>query len=420
MGLSDSLASTNKSSGKVNQKAFSNGKGGSGKLGGMMDSASGINHNVAGTVVGVGNIVAKAAGALGFKGLQEKLTGSTKISYEKKANEPSRFANDSGLRGFYTQFGGQSQKNIERIDPLNTFVCEFKFYPNIHKITNVTAKQVTRNEGLVFGTDDPIITENNFTIGKTPENGKVNTFLADILNNIQFSGRRLSYIEDSLQSETEVKEFNESFEFDTVQGHKEIFKDTYITTTKDTMSFTFDISFSIYIQRVTLPQIEVQGSEEVTTLVGKFPVPGNIVVPSSNSFSMDIINTNLPVLENVFYPWMRETTLPIWSYDTQPFTTADITFDFTEHANFKYHFFGCRPTQIFLLQPEQQPLTNPVRQVQFVFDFMTIETDKSKIMTDSVPDSGVRGSFGGAKQNGDSKTNLANSILFSAANTLRL
>ena len=69
MGLSDSLASANKSSGNMNQKAFSNGKGGSGKLGGMMDSAAGINHNVAGTVVGVGNIVAKAAGALGFKGL---------------------------------------------------------------------------------------------------------------------------------------------------------------------------------------------------------------------------------------------------------------------------------------------------------------------------------------------------------------
>lgn len=51
---------------------------------------------------------------------------------------------------------------------------------------------------------------------------------------------------------------------------------------------------------------------------------------------------------------------------------------------------------------------------------MTIETDKNKIMTDSAPDSGVRGSFDGAKQNGDSKTNLANSILFSAANTLRL
>lgn len=130
----------------------------------------------------------------------------------------------------------------------------------------------------------------------------------------------------------------------------------------------------IYIQRMTIPNIQVDGVDEVTSLVGKFPVPGNLVQPDNNNFQMEIVNVSRPVIENIFYPWMRETTLPEWIYDDQPFTTAEITIDFTEHSNVKYHFLGCRPTQIMLTQPDQQPTQSLARNVQFTFDFMTIET----------------------------------------------
>jgi hypothetical protein len=66
---------------------------------------------------------------------------------------------------------------------------------------------------------------------------------------------------------------------------------------------------------VTIPQIQIEGGDEVTTLVGKFPVPGNIVVPDSNTFNIEVINTKAPVIENIFYPWMRETTFPRWVYE---------------------------------------------------------------------------------------------------------
>lgn len=59
---------------------------------------------------------------------------------------------------------------------------------------------------------------------------------------------------------------------------------------------------------------------------------------------MEIINTENPVIEKVFYPWMRETTLPFWCYPSQPFTTANITIDFKEHSSIKYIFYNCRPT----------------------------------------------------------------------------
>lgn len=156
-------------------------------------------------------------------------------------------------------------------------------------------------------------------------------------------------------------------------------KDEYEYFKRETLS-DLTVNLGIYIQKFNLPNVLVDGGEDVTTLVGKFPVPGNLVQPSDNSFSLEMVNTESPVIENVFYPWMRETTLPWWSYDSQPFTTATITLDFTEHADVKYHFFGCRPTQIMLIQPDQAPSQSMTRNVQFTFDFMTIESGKLKEM----------------------------------------
>lgn len=61
---------------------------------------------------------------------------------------------------------------------------------------------------------------------------------------------------------------------------------------------------------------------------------------------MNIVNTKAPLAERVFYPWMRETTLPYWSYTNQPYTTATITVNFEKHTDMQYVFVGCRPSNI--------------------------------------------------------------------------
>jgi hypothetical protein len=33
---------------------------------------------------------------------------------------------------------------------------------------------------------------------------------------------------------------------------------------------------------------------------------------TSNKFSMEIVNVEHPVIENVLYPWMHESRLPKW------------------------------------------------------------------------------------------------------------
>ena len=91
-------------------------------------------------------------------------------------------------------------------------------------------------------------------------------------------------------------------------------------------------------------------------------------------------------------------------------------FNFEEHSNVRYWFFGCRPTQVQLIQPDQAPNQSLTRNVQFAFDFMTVETIGAK----SINHKGKDAKKSSGKKNGNSKTGLANAALFSAANTLRL
>lgn len=50
------------------------------------------------------------------------------------------------------------------------------------------------------------------------------------------------------------------------------------------------------------------------TLFGEFPVNNTFVKPDNNKFTMTLLNTQLPLHDYLFYPWMREATLPKWSY----------------------------------------------------------------------------------------------------------
>lgn len=139
--------------------------------------------------------------------------------------------------------------------------------------------------------------------------------------------------------------------------------------------------------------------------------------PSSNTFSIEIINLNSPTQENIFYPWMQETRLPTWVYEDMPFTKATISFDFGEHSNIRYNFFGCFPVQIQLLQPNQAPSQNMTRQVTFAFDFMTIDNVTNQYSQQAT---NMYVATGEGKKNGSSLSKLANSALFSAANTFKL
>ena len=130
----------------------------------------------------------------------------------------------------------------------------------------------------------------------------------------------------------------------------------------------------IYVQKMALPNISLANGQSVKTALGEFPVNGLYLQPDNHTFSLEILNLEKPMGEDIFYKWMREVVAPFWIYSTQPYTTAKVTIDLTEHADLRYVFLNCRPTSIMTVQPTQEMSQNFTRQVQFAFDWMYAES----------------------------------------------
>lgn len=137
---------------------------------------------------------------------------------------------------------------------------------------------------------------------------------------------------------------------------------------------------------MSLPQIKIDNVGQVETTLGKFPVVGGVVMPENNTFTATILNTRLPLMEILFYPWMREVTLPYWSYSHTPYTTATVDVDFSKHADIKYSFFGCKPTQIQTYDPTQEADSTITRDVTFTFDFMNVTSTSGYKTQESLKD----------------------------------
>lgn len=137
------------------------------------------------------------------------------------------------------------------------------------------------------------------------------------------------------------------------------------------------LDLSYYAQVANVPAIQIQENGVVETDIGTFPINGKIVKPTQNTMQITFINTKLPLMERIFYPWLRETTMPFWVYADQPYTTADITIDFSKHMDIQYVFVGARPSNIETVQPSNE-LGTPTRQVTFMFDYFFITSKDSK------------------------------------------
>ena len=137
-----------------------------------------------------------------------------------------------------------------------------------------------------------------------------------------------------------------------------------------------ELQLGFYVQAMTIPLLKADEGGASDTFFGKFIYIGRNINPDSNTIQMTLLNTKAPLIERIFYPWMRECTLPFWSYEDQPFTTATVTVDFAKHTDMKYVFYGCRPTQIQTFQPTQEVDTTITRDVTLAFDLMYIVSDK--------------------------------------------
>lgn len=134
-----------------------------------------------------------------------------------------------------------------------------------------------------------------------------------------------------------------------------------------------------FVQEATLPAISVPNDTPADTAIGSITTHKMAVEADAKEFSLKVLNTKVSLLDRVFYPWMREISYPYWSYQNQPYTTATITIDMTEHNDISYVFLGARPVKIESINPTNQLDTNMARSVSFAFDFMYIASQGKNI-----------------------------------------
>lgn len=269
----------------------------------------------------------------------------------------------SSLDGFLSKFSDSQGRLANVIDPKNTFDVNFKFYPCLDS----TAKKSLAEK-----------------IGAAAM-GALKSATSNLVNNLTggLVASLMSLANDSVQKQHDgysnagkysfmnylaVAEMHDSGE---AKGAAQNIG-SFLGGTSGSPKSMLEMDMSYFVQEITVPQLRLQDGGKADTLIGEFPVNGRYVMPENNELTFTFINTKLPIMETVIYPWMREVSLPYWSYDTQPYTTATITIDFSKHSDIQYVFCGCRPKSFFTAQPKQENGDNLTRQVVFMFDFMFI------------------------------------------------
>lgn len=269
--------------------------------------------------------------------------------------------NGTNLQDFLSRFGSSSGKLVDQINPLATFEVSFSFQPT-------------------FGTaaDSGILA----TLGTA-----VTGMATNAMNNM--TGGLAGSLMNDIFGES-VKEQHDSFE--NIGKHtfmEYLAKANMLVGGENWFNPSqglspLELQLGFYVQSISVPKMMMFGEAKSTTLFGEFPVNGLYVQPDTNKLQMDIINTKLPLIERIFYPWMREVTLPYWSYNTQPYTTATITIDFSKHMDIQYVFYGCRPSNLDMIQPTQEPNASITRQITFIFDCMFITSRNMPVMESSI------------------------------------
>lgn len=265
----------------------------------------------------------------------------------------------TSLQQFLSKFSSTEGKHVNLINPLATFDAKIKFYPDI---------DVTKNDSNgIMGKIGSAL--------KKSANDLVNNATGGLAASILNRKHSTMTIHNEWEWRRKKSFINMLAEANLIVGGNSIFG-------PEDIPMPLEISLGYYVQSAVIPRIGMVDGGKMTSILGEFPANGLYIKPDNNQLQMEVLCTKLPLHERLFYPWMKEVTLPYWSYDTQPYTTAKITIDFSKHTDLKYVFYGCRPSQIDLIQPTQQPDGQVVRQVTFIFDVMAIQSNKLKSIDD--------------------------------------
>lgn len=150
-----------------------------------------------------------------------------------------------------------------------------------------------------------------------------------------------------------------------------------ITTTTYT---SIDNDIHGYIEDLALPDVMMNGAA-ISLLHGKFNCANAMPMPVDNMFTMTVLNiTPNPILETVFYPWMRalggvnSENGENGRLDDLNYPRADFTVKFP-HLSLDgayYVYYNARPVNIETYKPSNKPAQKMYRNVTFTFDYFMI------------------------------------------------
>lgn len=274
----------------------------------------------------------------------------------------------SSLQGFLQKFNSAEGLLADTIDPLNTFDVQFYFWPRI------SAKEQKKASGPW----DEFKNEFKNKARDALVNGVYNSTGGLLGQIMALKTKDVLSLKDSRDGNmTMIDYIARGHKINDVSSNDSIRKqlrNSLRVTRKECTTDQLVLDLSYYIQNAQLPAITTQDSGIAETLYGDFPITGRYVKPQSNNFSLNFLNTKAPLIERIFYPWMREVSLPVWSYNDQPYTTADVRIGFEKHADVAYRFVNARPSNIDTYQPSNESNSAITRQVTFIFDYIFVES----------------------------------------------
>lgn len=372
-------------------------------------------------------------GSLVTKGLDAVFGGDDKQnSSSSSTNENYVDLPKTNLNDFLKKFSAPEGKYIETIDPLQTFEVQFEIFPGPSQVKPVEEEKSDCLKKL--GEGEFMDAAKSFASSALDSAvGMAKSAVGNLLNNITggllktHMDNKTSVLDEKKTYLTTENKNKYSFlyylakasklseEYTNADMGEDIFNSVSnaFTSVSNSVSNFFSgeeskpetnksepeskkandtlyklyLNLSFYVQKITLPNIVVDTSLKSNSYFGSITIPGHTVNSTPLTLKMSIINTKASLHERIFYPWLREVTLPYWVYDSQPYTTATIIVDFGKHMDLQYVFTGCRPVKITSVQADQSADSKIVRDVEFLFDYVFINSKlknyddvKSKLM----------------------------------------
>lgn len=319
------------------------------------------------------------------------------------------------LKTFYEKFGSNTMLESNKL----------AYYINTPAYFQTCIENI-RPEIMMSGTSIAAQHEeaNSWSLEKTPIVGEVWGKVKSIAKDI---GSTLG-IGDETDTLTGLKQLYSIFKS---RRASSIYPPSILFGLQDFIGVNLTDDFQYFVQDINLPDLRLN-TETFDTFNSHYQVPTdtNIALsPTSNTLTMSLLDTLVPLNEYLFYPWMREVNNPVWSYESMPYSLADIKISFihpeyagdaaadtsptgkaaqtatniigkglnalassipvvgeglgkglenalndpTKEPIFIYTFTDCYPIEVELLKPTQQQRSNFTRRVTFAFSQVFIK-----------------------------------------------